>query len=199
MADEAFRDVGRLLCFERRSHLAREDHGIVDRGDRDGRVRHRDLQGAAQLVHVAPDENFEIGDLGALRVHDEDARRSIAHGDQEDLAGRAHHGVRDLRIGDEHFLGVARKLDDNRLADAEVEPLRNGGVDARDPDGRGRIVTEARWCGRAAPQAEDDRGESQGRQAEPSDAGSRCASTKRAWLLCSGLVQFLPPTKVCTP
>ena len=180
MADETFRDVHRLLGFEGRAHLAREDHGVVDGGDRDGRIRHRDLQGAAQLVHVAPDQDFEIGDLGALRVHDEDARRPIAHGDQEDLAGRAHHGVGHLGIGHEHFLGVARKIDDDRLADAEVDLFRNGGIDARHADRRRRVVAEApgRCARRRLRPGSPRREPGPARRALPSEP--RCASTKRA-------------------
>ena len=78
-------------------------------------------EGLAQDVEVAADRDLERRDLATVGIHDEDRGGAVLDADQEELAGRAHDGVRDLRVGDEDLLGVPRQVDDERAADREVD------------------------------------------------------------------------------
>ena len=89
--------------------------------------------GSAQdvQVQVARDSDVEGGDLVAVRIQDEDRRGAVLDADHEQFAGRADHRVGDLRVGDEDFLGVRRKVDDQGAAgersilrEAEASPGR---------------------------------------------------------------------------
>ena len=74
-----------------------------------------------RTLRSRPTDDLERRDLAAVRVHDEDRGGAVLDADQEELAGRAHDGVRDLRVGDEDFLGVPRQVDDERAADRQVD------------------------------------------------------------------------------
>jgi hypothetical protein len=120
-ADEGVGDVGRLLRLRARRHDAGHQDRIAGRPDLQNRVRQRAPEGLAQDVEVAADRDLERRDLAAVGVHDEDRGGAVLDADQEELAGRAHDGVRDLRVGDEDLLRVPRQVDDERTADRKVD------------------------------------------------------------------------------
>ena len=124
-ADELGGDLEGLLRFGRAGGGAGEHHGLfADALDADVGVGHRLLERGAHAVQVARHGDIEAGDLATLRVEEEDVGLPDLDADHVDAARRAHDGIGDGRVGDQHVLDVGRQVDGDRLADAERDEAR---------------------------------------------------------------------------
>ncbi len=140
VAREGAGDVERPLGIDRRGDGAGQDDGIVHRLDPDVVVRHHGLQDAGEFADVAPvDVDLEGGDLTTVLVQGEDGGRPLPHRHDVEAASRPDHGIGDLRLADEDFAGIGRKIDDDRFAHRHRESLR-GGIGRDGQHGRSRRI-----------------------------------------------------------
>ncbi len=94
-----------------------------------------------EFADVASDRHFECFDPPSVAGEREDRGLPVGDGRDIDPPRGAHDGVGDLGIAHIDFGRVLRQIDDDRLADAELEiagetrPLRKGGVGRRRASG----------------------------------------------------------------
>ena len=123
-ADKSHGDIVSLLRFGLVRRGAGEDDAIADAFDGDVGIRNHLPDRGANAVEVARDREVEASHLPAFRIEEEDV--GLAHFDADDVGAprRPNDGVGDLGIGDQYVLNVARKIDDDRFADAERHRVR---------------------------------------------------------------------------
>ncbi len=109
------------LRIHRCIRRACQDHAIgTERFDPDIAIRNRLADRIADAVQVAFHREVEARNLAAFGVEKEDAGLADLDTDHVGAASRADDGIGNGGIGDKDVLGVARQVDDHRLADAEI-------------------------------------------------------------------------------
>jgi hypothetical protein len=143
--DERLGDVHGLRCIRGVGNMPDQQDRVAGRLDLDLGARKGRAQGLAQDVEVAPNRDFQRRDLLAVAIHGKDRSGTVGHADDEELAGRTHHGIGDAGVGHEHFLGVAGQIDDQRLADRQIKLLGAGTGAARGDPMAGRAALGLRF------------------------------------------------------
>ncbi len=111
--DETLRDVFGALRFFGRIDLAGENDRVVNGLGNNIRGGHRHSKNPLQFTNVAADADLQCGDLVAGFIHRENGRLAIIETDDIEFAGRAHDCIRNLRITNENFGRVFRKIDNH--------------------------------------------------------------------------------------
>ena len=121
LAEETFGQILRHLRVCGRISLANQNDGVFNGFRGDGGFGHRDAENLFQLCDVAANGNLEFGDPDPLRVQRINRRLTRRRRDQIELAGGTDNGADHLGIGHQHLGGVARKIHDDRLPDAQMD------------------------------------------------------------------------------
>ncbi len=95
-------------------------------------------QDAVQRLDIGLHTDFDVGDLAASRIEEEEIGLSKLAADHIRAACRADCGVGDLGIGDENVARICRQIDDRRLTEGENERggARSAAAAIRDAQGR---------------------------------------------------------------
>ena len=115
-----------LRCVERRFHGTCQNHVVVDEFNRDFRIGNEPLQIVFQSRDIAFDRKVEAGNLFAVRAEHEDVRFTDLLAEKIYPARGAGYGVGHTGIGDQNVVGIARKVDDDRLVQPELDSLDVG-------------------------------------------------------------------------
>ena len=83
-------------------------------------------QRGAHAVEIALDRDVIGRDLLAGGIEEHHVGLADRGADDIGALRRAHHRVRDLGIGDQHILDLARQIDDHGFADAERQETHPG-------------------------------------------------------------------------
>ena len=148
VVDEAVGDIDRLLGFDGGRDRAGEDDRVRDGADVDVVAGDRGVEQADEFDHVAADRDLEDRDLPAVAGEREDRRLAVGERRNIDAARRAHDRIGDARVADVDLGRILGQIDDDGLADAELEVSAEpaaGDVRRRRAVRLGRFEAAARW------------------------------------------------------
>ena len=123
-ADQSCGEIAGLLGLDRARYRAGQDYAVADAVDLDSRQRLP--QRGAYAVEITGDRDVIGRDLLALGIEKHDVGLPDRRADDIGAMCRADDSVGNLRIGDQHILHVARKIDDHGFADAERDKAHLG-------------------------------------------------------------------------
>ena len=118
-------DLPGAVGFGGAARRARKHDRAVHRFSADLRVRRVAAQNVVQRLDVGLDADFDVGDLAAIGVEEEDVGLPELAADHVGAARRAHGGVGDCRVGDQDVARIGRQIDDRRLAERQHERRRD--------------------------------------------------------------------------
>ena len=116
-AHQARGEITGLLGLDRARYRAGEDDAVADAFDLNSRQRLPER--GAHAIQIALDRDVIGRDLLAVGIEEHDVGLADRRADDVGALRRAHHGVGDLGIGDQHVLDVARQVDNHGFSDAE--------------------------------------------------------------------------------
>src|SRR5690606_29927618 len=115
LAGELRRDIRRLLRVQRARYRTRQNHVAVDRIDGDRVVRQDAVEHRLEREQIALDLDFEIEDLAAVLVEEEDVRLTDLPADQVDGALGTDDGLDNCGARNENVTRFLRQVHDQRL------------------------------------------------------------------------------------
>ena len=116
-ADQARGEIAGLLGLDRARYRAGQDDAVADAFDLNS--RQRPPERGTHAIQIALDRDVIGRDLLAVGIEEHDVGLADRRADDVGALRRAHHGVGDLGIGDQHVLNVARQIDNHGFSDAE--------------------------------------------------------------------------------
>jgi hypothetical protein len=130
------------------------------------------------------DFDVKAGHLIAVAIEKDDIRGPFVDGDDVSASRRAHDRVSDFRFSDQHILNFARKIDDDRSADAEPNDARSDFAGYHGYAlGRRIAFRAARRLGHARHRAEQQQSENR-RQPHRSPCSHYQFPLNASWFAC---------------
>ena len=121
--DEAVRDVERLLSLLGRRDGPGEDDRVLDRAHVNFVAGEGGVEQVQQFGDGAPDRDLEDRDPPPVLAQGEDARLAIGDGGNIDALRRAHDRVGDSGIANVDLARLIGQIDDDGLADTQLQVL----------------------------------------------------------------------------